>query len=485
MAPACHPGPARQASDTACAPGVHRHVAASHRHGSVIRDDRHHERMLRFMPVGDSMTIGCAGDFTWRYRMWQHLARRFGGPFEIVGPRSALYDTATGAPARHEYARPRTSRRGPPHLAGWGEGWLHMAPVIGEAVARAPGGRAARLARPDRPRLLHERRPDRRQRARLRRGGPRREPARPHGPPARDTEHPGRVRTRPSPPRCDRFNELLAKAVADLDDAALPAAAGLRARLVRHPPATRTTARTRARPASTSWRGRSRTRCTRRGAWAGVRQHAPRTRPPTPGAPLLVEAVGPALTRGVITPVDGVIPASPGHRAYRCTARLHSCGARPGRSATMTVLEDRIAMADGIDSRPRAHARRHVRVALEKMPVPEGYKVEIVGGNIFMSPQRDTHWEIIRRSRTGVWRTVRHGCRTSSPTSASTFPAQLNGFAPGRARRSARARRGAPRGAGGTRTSSSSPRSSPRAPPTNDYGPKKAAVRQGRGSPST
>ncbi|MGW8450574.1 Uma2 family endonuclease [Streptomyces niveus] len=34
---------------------------------------------------------------------------------------------------------------------------------------------------------------------------------------------------------------------------------------------------------------------------------------------------------------------------------------------------------------------------LERMPVPEGYKVEIVEGNIFMSPQRDIHWNIIRR----------------------------------------------------------------------------------------
>ncbi|MFD0386028.1 Uma2 family endonuclease [Streptomyces stramineus] len=32
---------------------------------------------------------------------------------------------------------------------------------------------------------------------------------------------------------------------------------------------------------------------------------------------------------------------------------------------------------------------------LERMPVPEGYKVEIVEGAIYMSPQRDTHWEII------------------------------------------------------------------------------------------
>ncbi|MEE1800570.1 Uma2 family endonuclease [Streptomyces sp. JV176] len=32
--------------------------------------------------------------------------------------------------------------------------------------------------------------------------------------------------------------------------------------------------------------------------------------------------------------------------------------------------------------------------ALEKMPVPEGVKVEIVEGNIFMSAQRQVHWDI-------------------------------------------------------------------------------------------
>ncbi|WP_199825030.1 hypothetical protein [Streptomyces maremycinicus] len=29
------------------------------------------------------------------------------------------------------------------------------------------------------------------------------------------------------------------------------------------------------------------------------------------------------------------------------------------------------------------------------MPVPEGTKAEIVGGNVFMSPRRQHHWEII------------------------------------------------------------------------------------------
>ncbi|MXM68042.1 hypothetical protein GR925_32560 [Streptomyces sp. HUCO-GS316] len=87
--------------------------------------------MLRFMPVGDSMTIGSAGEHTWRYRMWQHLRETYGGPFALVGPRETLYDKATDAPTSYEYADPGFPRA---HLAGWGEGWLHMAPLIGEAV---------------------------------------------------------------------------------------------------------------------------------------------------------------------------------------------------------------------------------------------------------------------------------------------------------------------------------------------------------------
>jgi len=83
------------------------------------------------MPVGDSMTIGSAGEHTWRYRMWEHLRGTYGGPFALVGPRETLYDKATDAPVSHEYADPDFPRA---HLAGWGEGWLHMAPLIGEAV---------------------------------------------------------------------------------------------------------------------------------------------------------------------------------------------------------------------------------------------------------------------------------------------------------------------------------------------------------------
>ncbi|MFI6249892.1 SGNH/GDSL hydrolase family protein [Streptomyces sp. NPDC051016] len=87
--------------------------------------------MLRFMPVGDSMTIGSTGEHTWRYRMWQHLCATYGGPFTLVGPRETLYDKLAEAPVSYAYADPDFPRA---HLAGWGEGWLHMAPLIGEAV---------------------------------------------------------------------------------------------------------------------------------------------------------------------------------------------------------------------------------------------------------------------------------------------------------------------------------------------------------------
>ncbi|MFF4408651.1 GDSL-type esterase/lipase family protein [Streptomyces sp. NPDC001262] len=89
---------------------------------------------MRLMFVGDSMTIGSAGDLTWRYRMWQHLCATHGGPFRIVGPRDALYEPAADAPVSHAYGAPGFPENCRVHLAGWGEGWFHMAPLIHDAV---------------------------------------------------------------------------------------------------------------------------------------------------------------------------------------------------------------------------------------------------------------------------------------------------------------------------------------------------------------
>ncbi|MFD6791643.1 hypothetical protein ACFWC7_38755, partial [Streptomyces anthocyanicus] len=90
---------------------------------------------MRFLFVGDSMTIGRAGDWTWRHRMWEHLERVMPDGYEIVGPRDGLYVPEGEAGDPRGYADPGFPAAARRHLAGWGEGWLHMAPVIGETVA--------------------------------------------------------------------------------------------------------------------------------------------------------------------------------------------------------------------------------------------------------------------------------------------------------------------------------------------------------------
>ncbi|MFI8997091.1 GDSL-type esterase/lipase family protein [Streptomyces sp. NPDC053542] len=176
---------------------------------------------MRIMFVGDSMTIGSAGDYTWRYRMWQHLNRTYGGPYRIVGPRDTLYDIAAAEPVSYDYGDSAFPERARRHLAGWGEGWLHMAPLIGEAVRAhkadtllislglidlgfyTDADQTAENAR----RFLTAARA-----------------ARPH---VRAVLMPviPNVRASGDPDfaaQCDRFNELLAKAVADLSTPASP-----------------------------------------------------------------------------------------------------------------------------------------------------------------------------------------------------------------------------------------------------------------------
>jgi lysophospholipase L1-like esterase len=94
-----------------------------------------HHVAMRFLFVGDSMTIGRSGDLTWRYRMWQHLEATLGNDgYAITGPRTELYDTEAGAPVSHAYGDPAFPAPARRHLSGWGEGWLHMAPVIADTV---------------------------------------------------------------------------------------------------------------------------------------------------------------------------------------------------------------------------------------------------------------------------------------------------------------------------------------------------------------
>ncbi|WP_217206682.1 Uma2 family endonuclease [Streptomyces sp. AC550_RSS872] len=92
----------------------------------------------------------------------------------------------------------------------------------------------------------------------------------------------------------------------------------------------------------------------------------------------------------------------------------------------MTVIEDRIEMADA-DANTKRLDEWFER--LERMPVPEGFRVEIVGGNVHMTPQRDTHWEIIRRF---LWALEdRFGRKVNVFTDVRIdFPGHENGFCP-------------------------------------------------------
>ncbi|MFE8947551.1 Uma2 family endonuclease [Streptomyces sp. NPDC007856] len=88
----------------------------------------------------------------------------------------------------------------------------------------------------------------------------------------------------------------------------------------------------------------------------------------------------------------------------------------------MTVLEDRIEMAEESGEL----TLDDLFESLERT-TPEGYKVEIVEGAIFMSPQRDTHWEIILDIVEQL-RTKYPRKRVKSDVRVD-YPGHLNGFA--------------------------------------------------------
>ncbi|MFD5424259.1 Uma2 family endonuclease [Streptomyces sp. NPDC127084] len=90
----------------------------------------------------------------------------------------------------------------------------------------------------------------------------------------------------------------------------------------------------------------------------------------------------------------------------------------------MTVVEtDRIEMAESDNER----TLDDLFEALARMPVPEGYKVEIVEGTVHMSPQRDTHWDIIADIYDQL-RTEYPRVRIKSDVRID-YPGHLNGFA--------------------------------------------------------
>lgn len=70
----------------------------------------------RVLVVGDSVAQGSAGDWTWRYRLWEHLVD-VGADVDLVGPRTDVYDNVTSTFGAETYADSHFDRD---HAARWG-----------------------------------------------------------------------------------------------------------------------------------------------------------------------------------------------------------------------------------------------------------------------------------------------------------------------------------------------------------------------------
>jgi hypothetical protein len=78
----------------------------------VAADEPDGQGPTRILLIGDSITHGSAGDWTWRYRLWQHLVASYGAErFDFVGPADDVHE------ASHNYVDPAFDRD---HGSRWG-----------------------------------------------------------------------------------------------------------------------------------------------------------------------------------------------------------------------------------------------------------------------------------------------------------------------------------------------------------------------------
>lgn len=85
------------------------------------------------MIVGDSITQGSAGDWTWRHRLFRHLQPHVAG-LDFVGPRSDLFDNVAGVHGSQAYADPGFDRD---HNAVWGNTLAASGDTIADRTAAA------------------------------------------------------------------------------------------------------------------------------------------------------------------------------------------------------------------------------------------------------------------------------------------------------------------------------------------------------------
>ncbi|MGN6793137.1 MAG: GDSL-type esterase/lipase family protein, partial [Streptosporangiaceae bacterium] len=86
----------------------------------------------RIMIVGDSITEGSSGDYTWQFRLYEHL-RADGARPQMVGPYHWLFNNVTKHEGSQSYANPRFERA---NDATWGMTLFREKEAIGAKVAR-------------------------------------------------------------------------------------------------------------------------------------------------------------------------------------------------------------------------------------------------------------------------------------------------------------------------------------------------------------
>ncbi|OHV54274.1 GDSL-type esterase/lipase family protein [Pseudofrankia sp. BMG5.36] len=85
-------------SISACG-GAERAAAPPSAHTSAVPQ-------TRIMIVGDSQTEESAGDYTWRYRLYQHLSLTAPGRVDFVGTRNAVWDNVKDVDGSRDYVNP-------------------------------------------------------------------------------------------------------------------------------------------------------------------------------------------------------------------------------------------------------------------------------------------------------------------------------------------------------------------------------------------
>lgn len=86
----------------------------------------------RILITGDSITQGSAGDYTWRYRLWNKLASTAPGDVQFVGTRTDLFDDVHNVQGSHDYA---VDFGGEAHSAVWGDSFTKELDNVGDQVS--------------------------------------------------------------------------------------------------------------------------------------------------------------------------------------------------------------------------------------------------------------------------------------------------------------------------------------------------------------